>query len=182
MKKEANLRNDSLTETYKDVEGILNKVAWRFCKKYGGEFDEWKAEANLSFMTACDLYTKKHGVFSSWVYFCTWTGLGTYAREMMKQSPKELTKAVDIAEIESQAPSTSFVSPLEILDQLSADAKTILNLLCNKTSGVCKEIKCPEKSNKCHQRAAIKRVLFKKGWSRPRVQQSIKNLEVLANG
>lgn len=43
---------DSMTATYEDVDRMIDKICWTFVKQFGGEYEDWRAEANLAYVRA----------------------------------------------------------------------------------------------------------------------------------
>ena len=63
-------------ELYLSVERLLDKTVWSFVRRYGGEFDELRADANLHYIQASYKYDDSRGVsYSSHIRFCVWNGL-----------------------------------------------------------------------------------------------------------
>lgn len=57
------------TETYREIEPMLDKLAWAFTDRKKKDFDDCKAQANLGYAHALASYDPEQGTsFSTWVY------------------------------------------------------------------------------------------------------------------
>ncbi len=72
---EAILRKDVLTETYDNVKYLIFKIVWKFKGRYGGNFEELLAEANLLYILAYDTHDETLSALSTWLYTKIWKGL-----------------------------------------------------------------------------------------------------------
>lgn len=177
---EAVLRMNALTETYIDTENLINKIAWSFYDTYGGEFDEWKAEANYLFLLAYDSYKNGKSQFSTWLYLKVWFGLIKYMKTLRKQCSSIFpnTNASSIEFVKKELPNkttqTYLFSPLEMLDGLNTDSKTIIRLILQP-----KEItnKIKTGPHPCHVKKAIKKYLNNLGWTSRRIKESFKEIK-----
>lgn len=170
------LQKNTVAETYDDVQNLINKVVWNFCKKYGGSFEEWKAEANLTFVLIFKTHKKSKGKFTTWLYFCIWKDLLTYSTTLAKQLP-----AVPIENIEGieDARKDSF-SSLELLDEAQEDTKFLINLIWNLPSQL-KQIKIKNGNHPCHMKVILKNHLLGLGWTGRRVSESFQEIARIIN-
>lgn len=108
------------------VQKMIYGLAWRTSQAYPISYDECLSEAYMAFMRACGDYQPKRGTkFSSWVYFWVWTKL----KDLVMKRSKEPLEFVDInEELVGAAPPVQIES-LELIDDLSSDAKEIISLL-----------------------------------------------------
>jgi hypothetical protein len=115
------------------VEKMLYDLAWRTANTYPVPFEEAKAEAYYAFVRACHDYnpTKAKGSkFSSWCYFWVWTHLKTF---VTKRSTDPLL-FVEPAELKDGEAPSAWSPTLELVDELSEDAREIISLLLETPS------------------------------------------------
>jgi len=66
-------------ETYRDVELMIHDVCHSFLRSRGiseSDYEEWHAEASLSYTGSYDSYdSRKGGRFTTWLWNCIWYGL-----------------------------------------------------------------------------------------------------------
>ena len=62
------LQEDALITTFRDVERMIDKLCWRFTKRYGGEFDDWKSVGCIAFMKAYESWQPGISLFSTWCF------------------------------------------------------------------------------------------------------------------
>jgi len=111
-------------DTYREVERMLYKMSWSFCKRYGGEWEDYMGAANEGFVDAYETYNPKEiASFSTWVY---WSALGRLTRLVSaKICSNKYTTAIDLSIFESK--------PQFELDrflfEVSKDAKQLLSIL-----------------------------------------------------
>ncbi len=171
---EAVLRKDSLTETFTDVQCIINETVGHFCSNYGGDFEEWQAAAYLAFVQSCDSYKEKHGRFNTWVRWCVWKDLLTYTRRLYRQWPyPNETNSHILYHLKE---SISSFSPMEFLEEANEDAKLIINLIWEPPQEILDaEIKSGD--HPCHMKMVLKNYLFKIGWTGKRIKETFEEIE-----
>lgn len=175
---EAVLQKDALSETYSDVQNLINKIAWRFYNRYGGDFYEWQAEANLVFIHVYNSYKKNKGAFSTWLYIHVWGGLLDYSKALHKQNP--YSPICKEKALESLIAKPLSFSSLEFLDGICEDTKLIINLIWEPPEEIMKvEIKSGKHS--CHMRRVLRTYLSKIGWTGRRIQESFEEIERMLN-
>jgi len=173
------LRQNAITETYNDMQSLISNVVWKFYKKYGGDFEEWKAEANLIFIKAYNTHKKNKGQFSTWLYFCVWKRLLDYSREIHKQVPinyGECRNEDTIKNLEDRK-NHSF-SSLEFLDGVGEDAKTLIYLIWNFPH----DLPISKGNNPCHMKVALRNYLRDAGWTGKRIKETFKEITEIVNG
>lgn len=116
-------------EMFPQVERIIYQLAHRFSRTYPVPYNECLSEGYWAFMEACRRYdTKRKAKFSSFVYFLTWTRL----KNLIRHRSKEPLCFVDTVKHDAwlTAHATQDKSKvLELIDDLSEDAKEIVGLL-----------------------------------------------------
>jgi len=171
------LQKNAAAETYNDMQLLINKTVWNFYNNYGGSFEEWKAEANLTFVHVFGKHKKSKGQFSTWLYFCIWKSLLTYANILSEQEPKAVS-IDNIGEIEDRR-NDSF-SPLELLEEVQEDTKFLINLIWNPPSQL-KKIKTKSGPHPCHKQVVLRNYLLDLGWTGRRVRESFEEITRIIN-
>jgi len=176
------LQRDALTETFSDVQNLINKTCWDFYKRYGGDFEEWQAEANLAFVQIHSTHKKHKGQFSTWLRFCIWKSLLSHARRLYKQLPR---MSLDLEEdeqnlLEALEEEKRPFSSLELMDGLQEDTKTLIRLIWNPTKEL-KEAKMKNGPSPCHMKAVLKKYLHDIGWSGKRIKESFEEISRIIN-
>ncbi len=60
----------AMEETYRDVSGLINKLAWGAVRKHGGCWDDYVSAGNEAFVLAYDTFDPDKGtVFSTWLWW-----------------------------------------------------------------------------------------------------------------
>jgi len=178
------LQKDALTETYYDMQNLISTIAWKFYLRYGGDFEEWKAQANLSFVEGYNNHKRTKAKLSTWLCWGIRTNLLDYANSLYKQMPKTVpypTAQEDrnyIKEIEDKG-NPSF-SPLELLDELQEDTKTIVLLIWNPTEEL-KNMKVKNGENPCHMKVALRKYLHDIGWTGRRIKEAFIEIAEVIN-
>ncbi len=173
------LRTDALTETFEDLRGMINKVAWRFYNRYGGDFEEWQAEANYRFIVDYDNHTEDKGKFTSWIYFCLWNSLLSYARKLYKQTHLIVGDINTLGYMKDEVDSFSII---EILDEARGeDVRTLINLVLNPPQEI-KTAHIKPGYHGCHMKVVLRIHLTKMGWTARRIKSSFKEIGDIING
>ena len=143
---------------------LIRKIAWSFHKTTGEDWEELFQEASLAYLKAIRSYDPKRGKISTYIWWCVVSHLKTYLR-------KEHTLTDHVCSIEDN-PADLSVFNSQLFEALTEDSQQIAKTV----------LKCPKKFVACPRPAAYKRlqrVMLNKGWKAERVQQGIKDLEVV---
>lgn len=111
---------------FPEVEKIIYQLAHRFSNTYPISYEECLSEGYYAFMGACNDYNHKRKMkFSSWVYYWVWCKL----KDLIMKRSKEPLDFVDIKEelLGEAAPDKSQI--MELIEDLSDDAKEIVSML-----------------------------------------------------
>ncbi len=170
------LQKDTLTETYIDVQNLINKIVWKFCNEYGGVFEEYQAEANLSFILAYNTYNENKAQFSTWLYFYIRKRLLTYTKRLYEQWPYPNTmNEYTLEYIQNEKIYSSF-SPMELLDEANEDVKLLINLIWEPPPEIL-DAKIKSGNHPCHIKIVLRNYLFKIGWTGRRIKESFEEIE-----
>lgn len=124
-------------EVLPTVEQMLYKLAWKTAQAYPITFDEAKAEAYYAFVRACHDYNPAKGSKpSSWIYFWVWTHLKTV---ITKRTVDPLTFVEIDDDLCGEAPPETSPS-LELVEEMSEDAKEIISLLLETPAEILEEV------------------------------------------
>ena len=173
---EAVLRKDSLTETFADVQCIINETVGHFCRRYGGDAEEWRAEANLAFVESYDSYKEKRGRFNTWVRWCVWKDLISYTRRLYRQWPYPNETNSHILEYLQDKKTASSFSPMEFLEEANEDARLLINLIWEPPQEIL-DAEIKSGNHPCHMKMVLKNYLFKIGWTGTRIKESFEEIE-----
>lgn len=116
-------------EEFPKVQNLVYDIAWTYTRRYGLDFEEAKAEACLGFAKAITRYdpnNSKGAKLSTLVYFLANCRLRRMVMDRV-EGPKYCELNLDI-EHELEAPPERCAA-LEAIEDLSDDAKTIVQLL-----------------------------------------------------
>jgi hypothetical protein len=121
---------------YPEVKHLIYKTAWRMSSLYGVSFEEALSQAHCGFMSACKRYKPDRGAkFST---FCQFIMNNWVKRLAMEIGSRPNTVPID-EEICGAAPPTRSPS-LEALEDVSSDAKEVLELLLETPMEILEEM------------------------------------------
>jgi len=164
------LEKDVLTETYKDMEKLVCKIAWRFAKTYNADFEEVQAETNLIFINAMKTYDKEKGALSTHLTHQITRRLQTYFKQQWKQQNQIPTINVDLVCIET--PSSDFTL-IDIIDEVGEDARTLIDLVLETPVDFMNAIR----PNRRNLRASMKRHSTKiLGWTKRHYKETFEEV------
>jgi len=174
------LQREALTETYNDTENLINKTVYQFYKRYGGDFEELQAEANLIFIQIYNSYKKHRSRFSTWLCFCIWKGLLDCKNKLYRQTPKPIIDGneedIQIIEMLEDRKKHTF-SSLELFDGIGDDAETVIRLIWNMPH----DLPIKNGNHPCHIRASLRKYLRDAGWTWRRIKESFDEITELIN-
>ena len=164
---------------YEDYEKLIYKLAHRYYKTTGIEFDELVSCANLKFIECQKTFDPAMASFSTYLY---WQIQGLYL-EMSRKNNKWKIQAGKFynSPIQEEQQGMTNVTPeeyvffKEIIDKLSDDAKEVISIIFS-TPGemidMIMNLDQPRGVNK-HQ---IQKYLRKKGWVFTRIWKTFKEI------
>lgn len=115
---------ESMTETYQDVYKLICHIVWKFQRANGGDFEEMKSIANMTFMDAFFSHDESKASFPTWLQIKIRHSL----LERMRESCKREKSTVGDKSLEDQF--VIYHRPFwELTEELSHDAQTIVELL-----------------------------------------------------
>ncbi len=184
---DAILRRDALTETYLDVENLINSIVWKFWLKYGGEKDDWQAQADYIFVKSYDSYKKQRGKFSTWLYLNIIYHLKRYYKRLLKEKHIEVVdkKGNDIPYFMIER-KNSFSNIIDIIDEAKEDGKTLIALILDPPTEML-SVNTPNNSNikkgnhPCHMKSILRAHLLKVGWTGQRIKESFEEIGAIIN-
>jgi len=161
------LLQTAIGETYADVEDTIEIAVRKFVRRYGGDYDEIRAEANWFFLEAYYDYEADRGAsFATWVqYRITMRLLDQYRTRLYKLS---LAKDDPRRQRESvQRPQSFYL--WDFVDGLTEDGAFLVGLLFNMPAEIKLTLLQLEGDNPAYYYAAIKEYLMDLGWDVDRV-------------
>ena len=177
---QAVLRKDALTETHLDMQNLIYKIVWRFKNRYGGEFEQLLAQANLLFVLAYDSHNKNKAGFSTWIHHCLITGLLDF-KKLINQENK-YTRILQFSTINHLQESSYQQSYFfELLDELGEDSKQIIKLILNPPAELMEIIFEKDKYNPRTFKAELGFYLFSLGWTGRRIKESFNEIREVIN-
>jgi hypothetical protein len=178
------LQEAAISQTYSDVEMLINKIVWRFYRSYGGSFDDWKAEANLFFMKAYHKHDEEKGAFTTWVYHYVTRGLQKYLKKNHTNiKPISIGNDDEGCDILAEFPNLTnpFYTAIDLFDEVRADSKLVLKLVWDMPEDLLL-IETKSGSSSKHVKITIKKYLLKLGWTHARVKESFKEIGEALHG
>jgi len=156
-----------IAETYQDLQNLIYYTIHKFIKTYGGEFDELLSISNYYFVKYG--YGKHNGKsnIASWTTFCIWRGMLEHQR---KQAIAHRRRPEDF-KIAQYPPSNR----IDIIDELSEDAKHILSLVFKTPEELLTTIQNKGGSTK-QVKPVLRRHLLKIGWSAKQIRESFNQI------
>ena len=122
------LRKEILTETYKDMRGLISETAYKFWRIHGGDLDDLKAQANLIFIQAVDDFDSSKGTkISTWIAYMVRKRLFDYMRRGYTPTHISIGNGHDDS-FEFESKSNENLSVMELLDEMERDARIVLHL------------------------------------------------------
>lgn len=108
---------------YEDWENYINKAAWHQVKAYGGDFDEWKSEANMGFVYARGTFNPEKATFKTYLYISM---NGFFRNVIIQRKNKAVYTVGDVDEI----PKSDF-DIVSFLSDLGEEAREIVGMVLN---------------------------------------------------
>lgn len=122
------LHKEILTETYKDMRGLVSETAYKFWRAHGGDLDDLKAQANLIFIEAVLSHDSKRSKITTWVVNSISKGLLYYMRSTWYAPTHVSIGNGHDDDFELESKSNENLSVMELLDEMEQDAHIILCL------------------------------------------------------
>ena len=165
-----------MDQLYKKVERLIDSVVWQFVDRYGGDYDELRADANMIFMEAIVLYDEERSSFPTFLVHQIWYGLGKQRAKEARR--KRLLKDFSSSSFYRSCQSVpSPVKYIELLDNISDDARFIVDTVMEMPEDLYQSAMKRGTTGKC-VRAAIRGWLKKKGWTHRKIQTVLTELRL----
>lgn len=161
-----------LDETYHDVKSLLDSIVKQHRVRYGGHYDDLRADANSLFVEAYDNYDPEQGDFFHWIKYFVWIKLLYARRIQLKRSKKYCTCDLDTVPTNDPA----YFDLEDFIGGLSQDAGKVVKLAVNPPQRIQGEI-AQGGTQKQGGRPktmgmAIRRYLMDLGWAAKRITAS----------
>jgi hypothetical protein len=163
---------DPVSTTYLDLQNDLNALAFCFTRRYGGEYEENRSEANVGFMISYHEHDPAIAPFVPWCKWKTWKHLQEQHRKIayrrgitkMEQHEEEFAK---------DEPRFRLV---DFIDELSEDARQVVSLVFDTPKGLVPIIQ--SKGNEPRNLRSVLRDYLKGiGWSAKQITDSFSEIE-----
>lgn len=166
-----------ITETYSDVRSLLDKLVRSHKRRYGGNYDDLRADANSLFVEAYDSFDDNKGDFFTWVKYFVWIRL-LYARRLQLRETKRY-EDYDPDFVGRNDP--NYFNLDEFLDGLSEDAAYVVRMALNPPKKIVRMLTRGERTGGTRGRPkemghAIREYLTKIGWTFRRVATSFNEI------
>ena len=177
----ATITLDATTETYWDIKNLIFDTVWKFQQRYGGDFDEMVAEANLIYIQAFLSHNPNKSQFSTWLRFILWKGLIDFKRFI-----REENKHIKIEHFEEIENFYSYPAPLyipfwDLVSGLSDDAKTIVQLILEPPE-IMQSAALKKGTAPCNVKRALRiHLSYILGWSANQIKESFAEITAVIN-
>ncbi len=183
-KMNAILRKDILTETYKDMQGLIFETCWRYWKQHGGNIDDLIGQANLSFIRAVDSHNETQSKLTTWIVVCIKNDLRNYMIKEYKHTHIASIDDEDVYDYQNiTTPNNSF-SVIELLDEMEKDAHIILQLFLETPKEVIdnvlvegKQMNRIQRHMKSSMKKRLRNRLRQMGWTLQRIAKSFNDIK-----
>lgn len=115
-----------VAETYSDVRSLLDDIVQAHHRKYGGNPDDLRADANSLFIEAYDKYDSNKGDFFSWTKYFVWMRLLYNRRLQLRESKRYSDLNDDDPSLMRRDP--SYFDLEEFISAISPDAGMVVRL------------------------------------------------------
>lgn len=171
---------DALAETYADVSEVIDKVVLAFVRKYGGDYHDLRADANMLFMEAFRGFDPDRSSFRTWVQFRVSKGLLEQLRKQMVRSNLSRRVNLDVSRMQAREQKTFDLE--EFTEQLSADAVVIARLVLRTPQPIAAKMldgktKANEMADLIMER--VLDVVLQSGWTLSRVMRAVSELRAV---
>lgn len=166
---------EATAETYEDVRLMIYKVCWKFQRKYGGEFEEWRGMASLHFMRAYNTFNSSTK-FSSWCQLIVYRLLQEDVRVAARKRARVPIQYV--SEVLASAASGYGTGFAELMCDLSEDARMVARIAVEAPPDV--RIAILQQGGRVTApkiRKAIREMLRDLGWSVGRITTAFTELK-----
>ena len=110
----------SVETRYEESKGLIYNTAYKFWLLYGGELDEYTSVGHLAFMKAVNTYEEGRTKFTTWLRITIWQQLNDHKdSEWVARKYRATDMKLEV----------SYPPFLDLLDELDADAKEIVQLI-----------------------------------------------------
>ena len=165
------LRQDILTETYKDMKGLLIHIAKAVYASYGGDLDDLISQASLIFLEVLGDYDVKRAGMSTFLTITVSRRLFYYARKNLQPSYLSIDDVVQKSVFKKEPN----ISVMDFLDEFSSDALVVLSVFFETPKEIFAHLS--EGPNlQYHMRNRIKNKLRQMQWTTRRIKKTFREI------
>ena len=169
------MESDTKTQTYEDVQKLIYKMCHLFRRRHGGEFEELVAEANVAFCKAYEHWRANGGAC-----FSTYLATAIYRRLLDKKRTARrrahVWKEGQWYDFQVPAPAGGWQRLSALVEGLSEDAKTIVQLVLDTPAELLSEVKS-RGGKSCNWRTSIlDHLADDAGWKQNRVSRAFQEV------
>lgn len=174
-----------LEQTYQDVEKLLSWVVTQFVKRYGGDWDEYRSEANVVFLNVYEAFNPDLGSFANVLAISVKRRLIHRRNMNLRRRMDSLDRQVPgmdkgtLGDLVADAPKSTF-SLQGLADSVSQDAKLVITLLFDAPAEVESEAEGKGGTPR-NWRSSIRTYLRSKGWRNDRIAESFEEIKQALN-
>lgn len=163
---------NAVTETHKDVQNQIYKMAHKFHKQYGGAWDEVLSEANYYFLTAYASYKDGTAEFTTHCHWTMFYGFLSYYRNQRKRASRIEDAPIDVVEAKSR------FDLKRLLTELSEDAQQVVTLIVDPPADVKYDAVAGKGlSNASSMKKAVRSFLQEIGWTADRMCNAFQEIQ-----
>jgi len=182
----------SSVDALQSVQKLVWKLTHGFHDRYGGEWEDWEAEAQLCFTSAYRTWSPERAKLTTWVYWAVWNGLRDVVRKKYQSEQRLPTnpESVVFGGNEDSGGLANFPDRFHLqfdkeslLEKVSDDASLVIDLVLEPPVDVLLTARQRggELNPKNLKRAVIE-YLKDVGWATERVLESFTEIAEALNG
>lgn len=171
------LRKEILSEVYQDLQEAITYTVLGFVRRYGGDFEELRADANLLFVQAYDKHDESKGSLVTWVKFYVFKNLLEKLRSRLYRQAAHGRSNKDVLTL----PAPAEFGLMEFLDGLPLEVAAVVKMTLDPPPDVLLSVEQLGGFKPHRVRNAIREFLKDLGWASSQITDLFQNIrEVLS--
>jgi DNA-directed RNA polymerase specialized sigma subunit len=166
------------TELYAQYRKMLYKLAWRFSKQSGREFDDALGVCHTAFMECCQKWKPERGAFSTLLHRICTNALIDHCKRTDIPPTIEGEAWNPDSEVQKRAGQVTLITWRELKEKFTNEMKEVIEIVLNSPGELYSELG-GRRPTRQSLRIALSHCMWRRGYDRQKIQTTFREIDSL---